>query len=75
MIKLDSVCQTTACNIESEMFSKMMDFDADPCEDFNQFVCGKLDNKFDETFSNPDTGYTQSHNQASKKGELKNSLI
>ena len=52
-----------------------MDIDADPCEDFNQFVCGKLDNKFDELFFNPDKGYTQAMNQARKKGELKNSEI
>ena len=24
------------------MFTRMMDLEADPCEDFSQFMCGKL---------------------------------
>ena len=39
---LDTVCQTAYCNEESEMFTRMMDLEADPCEDFSQFMCGKL---------------------------------
>ena len=34
-------CQTPTCHVEADRFSDIMDTEADPCEDFSQFVCGK----------------------------------
>ncbi len=37
-----SICQTEACIATSAGLLAVMNRSADPCEDFNQFACGKF---------------------------------
>ena len=33
---------STQCQTQSRSFKAMIDMEADPCEDFYQFVCGRI---------------------------------
>ena len=57
-------CPSLTCNLEAKRFFDIMDMEADPCEDFSQFVCGKLYNN--DTFPQ---NYRLSFDTASEKGK------
>ena len=38
---VDFRCETATCELESKRLMDIMDMQADPCENFAEFVCGK----------------------------------
>ena len=64
-LKHPGTCLTKDCISASHRLFKHMDFSVDPCEDFNQFVCGNFEDPLKDE-KDLDKGYKKSFDEGKK---------